>query len=103
MGLRDANVTSGGSGKHEADTVGIIIPPLADPITDLVPTGVEETSRQEGQWKGSFKWKRGVLVTQDGATYEGCFHDNRAHGHGVFRTANGDVYDGEWDQDRVHG
>ena len=36
------------------------------------------------------------MIWLDGATYEGSWKDNKAHGFGKFIHANGDIYEGYW-------
>ena len=53
--------------------------------------------KDQRQGKGKLTW------ISDGASYEGWWVKNKAHGRGKFNHADGDVFIGEWDNDKAQG
>ena len=45
----------------------------------------------------------GVMLFDNGDTYEGEWSQGKKHGHGIMTYYNRDVYDGDWANDMKHG
>jgi len=58
--------------------------------------------RYAGQWRGNTIEGYGILIRQDGSTYEGEFFKGKASGHGKL-DVQGHTYDGQWMEDLAHG
>ena len=50
-----------------------------------------------------FEMVLGIQIWPDGASYEGEWRYNRAHGKRKFIHVDGDVYEGEWANDKANG
>lgn len=76
------------------------------PVDELVERDeveLEGGGRYWGQWLGSERHGKGVLLGPGGDRYSGLFHHNVAHGRGTLVEADGSRYEGQWRNDMKHG
>ena len=65
--------------------------------------GVDQGAVYEGQWHNRHYHGAGVAVFANGDRYDGQWQESKKQGQGIFRFSNGEVYDGQWKEGVYHG
>ena len=65
--------------------------------------GVDQGAVYEGQWHNRHYHGAGVAVFANGDRYDGQWQESKKQGQGIYRFSNGEVYDGQWKEGVYHG